>query len=303
MIRNASLTCLIGSLLLLAIACGRNGRPDAYGIVDAHSWMVASSEPGQIVDLRVEEGAGVSQGSLAVQLDTSALSLQLKALEAQILALRPTLPDVGKQLEVLQRKKESIENEKSRVDALVASGAASSKHADELADQLGVVESQIAATRSSLSRETAAVMAEIESLKSQADIVRDRISRCLVNNPEDGTVTSLYAHLHEFVAAGQPVYQLSDLEHLYVDAWMEGAALAGISVGDKVKVVADAAQGALSSVNGKVSYIAQEAEFMPNKVLTRDTRTKQVYHVKIELSEGGSLRPGMPVEIHLDAQP
>lgn len=302
MTRNAFLSCLMCSLVLLASACGRNGRPDAYGIVDAHSWMVACSEPGQIVELCVEEGAVVSQGSRAVQLDTGALSLQLRAFEAQIQALRPTLPDTGKQLEVLQKKKESVLNEKGRIDALVASGAASSRHADELADQLAVIESQIAATRSSLSRETAAVMAEIESLKSQADIVRDRISRCGVNNPEDGTVTNLYAHLHEFVAAGQAVYRLSDLRHLYVDVWMDGATLAGVRVGDEVKVAADAAGGTMSTEPGRVSYIAQEAEFMPNKVLTRDTRTKQVYHVRIELSDGSALRPGMPVEIYLDSR-
>lgn len=302
MIRKAAIFSLISSLSLLTVSCGHDGRPDAYGIIDAHSWMVACSEQGQIVELNVDEGDIIPRGALAVQLDTGMLSLQLKALEAQILALRPTLPDVGRQLEVLERRKESIENEKGRIDALIASGAASSKHADELGDQLRVVDSQIAATRSSLSRETASVLAQIESLKSQADIVRDRIARCCVSNPEDGTVTSLFAHVHEFVAAGQPVYQLSDLSHLYVDAWLDGATLSRVSVGDTVRVASDAADGSLHTVSGIVTFIAQEAEFMPNKVLTRDTRTKQVYHVKIDLPEVGGLRPGMPVEIHLDAR-
>lgn len=294
----ATLFCLI----LLCCACGRSGRPDAYGIIDAHSWMVAASEAGQIVDLQAEEGLRVTRGTLTVQLDTAALDLQLKALESQIRALLPTLPDVSRQLDVLYRQKESLVNERTKLATLVASGTASSGQLDKLDDQIRVVDSQISAARSSMSRETAAVMANIESLRSQADIVRDRIARCAVKNPEDGTVTELFAHLHEFVAPGQPVYKLSDLEHLYVDAWLDGGTLSRVALGDAVEVKVDDGARALRPVSGRITYIAGEAEFTPNRVLTRDTRVTLVYHVRIELAEGGPLRPGMPAEIFLAAK-
>ena len=298
MTRNPFVPIVLGCLVLLS-ACGRSGKPDAYGIVDAHSWQVAASESGQIVALRIEEGRKVGQGAVAVQLDTAALSLQLRAFEAQIRALQPTLPDVGRQLDVLHRQRESLQNERERVAPLVASGAASRKQLDNLDDQLRVLDSQISASRSSLSRESAAVLANIESLKSQADIVRDRIARCTVTNPEPGTVTALYAHLHEFVEAGHPIYKLSDLQHMYVDAWLEGRDLARIAIGDAVDVKVDAAGGALHTVTGRVTFISDEAEFTPNKVLTRDTRASLVYHVRIDLAEDASLKAGMPAEIFL----
>lgn len=286
-------------LILLCCACGRSGRPDAYGIIDAHSWMVAASEAGQIVSLQAEAGRRIARGTLTVQLDTAALDLQLKALEAQIRALQPTLPDVGRQLDVLFQQKESLLREQARIAALVTSGTASSGQLDKFDDQIRVVDSQISAARSSLSRETAAVMANIESLRSQADIVRDRIARCAVRNPEDGTVTDLFVHLHEFVATGQPVYKLSDLQHLYVDAWLEGATLSRVALGDAVEVKVDDGPHALRAVPGRITYIAQEAEFTPKQVLTRDTRATLVYQVRIELAEGGPLKPGMPAEIFL----
>jgi len=298
MTRHRSFPVLLWALVLLT-ACGRSARPDAYGIIDAHSWMVASSEAGQIVDLQAEEGCRLAQGALAVRLDTGALSLQLRAFESQVRALRPTLPDVGRQLDVLYRQREALAGEQARVDALVAAGAAPSRKSDDVADQLRVLDSQIAAARSSLSRETAAVLANISSLESQADIVRDRIARCSVTNPEDGTVTAVYVHRHEFVPAGQPIYKLSDLQHLYVDAWLDAATLTRASLGDPVDVRVDAPQGGLHKVGGRITYIAEEAEFTPNKVLTRDTRAKQVYHVRIDLDEDAQLRPGMPAEIHL----
>ena len=160
MTRHRSFPVLLWALVLLT-ACGRSARPDAYGIIDAHSWMVASSEAGQIVDLQAEEGCRLAQGALAVRLDTGALSLQLRAFESQVRALRPTLPDVGRQLDVLYRQREALAGEQTRGDALVAAGAAPSRKSDDVADQLRVLDSQIAAARSSLSRETAAVLANI----------------------------------------------------------------------------------------------------------------------------------------------
>lgn len=298
MTRTPLVPILLGCLALLS-ACGRSGHPDAYGIIDAHSWQVAASESGQIMALRVEEGQKVGQGVETVQLDTAALSLQLRAFEAQIRALQPTLPDVGRQLDVLHRQRESLQNERERVAPLVSSGTASRKQLDNLDDQLRVLDSQISAARSNLSRETAAVLANIESLKSQADIVRDRIARCTVLNPESGTVAALYVHLHEFVEAGYPIYKLSDLQHMYVDAWLEGRDLARIALGDAVEVKVDAGDGALRTVPGRITFISDEAEFTPNKVLTRDTRASLVYHVRIDLAEDALLKAGMPAEIYL----
>ncbi|NLZ20179.1 MAG: HlyD family efflux transporter periplasmic adaptor subunit [Bacteroidales bacterium] len=301
MTRNPFVPILLGCLVLLS-ACGRSGKPDAYGIIDAHSWMIAASEAGQIMALPVEEGQRVERGAVAVQLDTAALSLQLRAFEAQIRALQPTVPDVGRQLDVLHRQRESLQNERERIAPLVSSGAASRRQLDNLDDQLRVLDSQISAARSSLSRETAAVLVNIESLKSQADIVRDRIARCTVTCPETGTVTALYAHLHEFVDAGHPIFKLADLQHMYVDAWLEGGDLTRIALGDAVDVKVDAEGGTLRTLPGRISYISDEAEFTPNKVLTRDTRASLVYHVRIDLAEDARLRSGMPAEIYLPSQ-
>ena len=63
----------------------------------------------------------------------------------------------------------------------------------------------------------------------------------------------------------------------------------------------DAEGGALRTVPGRISFISDEAEFTPNKVLTRDTRAALVYHVRIDLAEDGLLKAGMPAEIYLSS--
>lgn len=295
MMKKPVILCLVALFLL---SCAHSGKPVAYGILDAHGWQIAASQPGQIVQLNVEEGMTVQKGSLACQLDTSRLTLQLDALQAQMKSLRATLPDVGKQLEVLYRQKKSLQREKARLEPLVASGTASSKQMEEVDDQLFVLESKITASSSQLSRETSAILANIESLQSQATLLQDQITRCRIENPEDGMVTRVHMHLHEFVAAGQPIFKLTDYDHLYVDAWMDAVTLSGISLGDSLKVCTDAPDGGLFTTRGRVSFIAEEAEFTPNRVMTRDSRTRQVYRIRIDVPASGPLRPGMPAEIY-----
>lgn len=291
-----NLTLCLAALMLLS--CGRSGKPDAYGILDAHGWQIASSQAGQIVQLDVEEGMTVEKGSLACQLDTAQLVLQWQALQTQVKSLRSTLPDVGKQLDVLYRQKKSLQREKERLEPLVKSGTVSSKQLEEVEDQLFVLDSKISASSSSLSRETSAILANIESLQSQASIVRDQIDRCRIENPEDGTVSRVYMHLHEFVAAGQPIYKLTDYAHLYVDAWMDAVTLSGIALGDSLKVCTDAPDGSFYTTRGRVSFISEQSEFTPNKVMTRDSRTRQVFRIRIDIPAGGPLKPGMPAEIY-----
>lgn len=291
---------LAGLLLLAALSCNRNRTPDAYGIIDAHSWMIAVSEPGQIVSLDISEGARVEKDAVVGCLDTTRLSLQYQALQSQIQALRPTLPDTGKQMDVLYRQKDALQRERERVAPLVEGGSVSSRQLEDMDDKIRVLDSKIQADRSNLSRETAAVLAQMESLRSQAAIIRDQIASCIIRNPEEGTVTQQFAHLHEFIAAGQPIYKLSDYAHLYVDAWVDGGVLDGVALGDAARVRISAPDGRPAETMGTVTFIAEEAEFTPNRILTRDTRTNMVYRVRISLPLEGKMKPGMPAEVYFD---
>ena len=287
----------------LLFSCSGKGTPDAYGIIDANGWMIASSQPGQIVEMNVAEGMTVEKGSEALRLDTAILALQYNALASQIKALQPTLPDVGKQLDVMYSQRKAVENEKVRIRPLVESGSVSAKQIEDIDDKLRVLDSQISAARSNLSRESAAVLANIESLRSQADIIRDQIDRCSISCPESGVVTSLFIKLHEFVAPGIPIFKITDYDHPYVDTWVDGGTLSGISLGDSLTVCTDIPGGGLKQSRGRISFIASEAEFTPNKVMTRDSRTKQVYRVRIDLPGGEGLKPGMAAEVFITSRP
>lgn len=285
---------------LAAVSCSMGETPDAYGIIGADSWMIASPVEGQIVMAAIHEGEALGKDAVAIQLDTAILVLQRDALLSQIKALKPTLPNEARQLEVIDRKKEGLERERKRMASMVENGSASSKSLETLDDQIALAESEKAAYRSSLSREKAAVLANIEQLQSQVRLLDEKIKRCTILNPEDGIVAIQYVKLHEFVSAGMPIYKLSDNKNMYADAWIEARQLAGLSLGDIVRLKVDGPEG-LHTLSGKVSFISEEAEFTPTKVMTRDTRTRMVYHIKVEVQNDGTLKKGMGAEIYLGA--
>ena len=51
---------------------------------------------------------------------------------------------------------------------------------------------------------------------------------------------------------------------------------------------------------GRVSFIASQAEFTPKNVQTRDERVKLVFRIKVALDNADGLyKPGMPAEARL----
>lgn len=289
----------ISAIAMLSISCRNGEKPVAYGIIDAESRMISTSESGKIESLSISEGSKVSKDEIVGQIDTSIMAIQLRALNLQSTTLRQTLPDVGKQMDVLRKKKESLENEAERIRPLVNAGSVSSKQLNRIEDEIRLAESQEKATRSSLSRETASVLASIAALDAQADVIRDKIRRCTIKNPMNGTVSRIFVKNQEFVAAGMPIYKLSDMDNMFVDCWFEQEQLGAIRLGDEVNVIADASGKGRDAITGIVGFISDESEFTPTKVMTRDTRARFVYRVRVAVKNDGSLKAGMPAEIYL----
>ena len=79
-----------------------------------------------------------------------------------------------------------------------------------------------------------------------------------LNAPFDGTVSELYLKENEWIAPGQPVLLLADLENLRVETTdLNEIDVARIEVGDTAIVTFDALPGL--AVEGKVMRVAQKA--------------------------------------------
>jgi HlyD family secretion protein len=86
---------------------------------------------------------------------------------------------------------------------------------------------------------------------------------------------------------------MAQLDEMVFRAYLTADQLAEIYLGQAVKVFADFASRGEIPYDGRVSWIAAEAEFTPKTIQTRDERENLVYAVKVTVPNDGYLKIGM----------
>ncbi len=292
------LSILFIAVLMLA-SCTQDNQPDGYGNFYNIEWTVSADADGKITDLKVEEGSLLNREEVVGHIDTTLLILQRNNLISQIAAIRATMPKEAIQIEAYTSERDALIKELERVRNLVASGSLDSKKLEQTEDKISILESRIEAARAQLKQQSASVLAQIEALNSQKHLIEEQIKRCTIYSPEDGIVVTKYLNEHEYVLTGRPIFKLARTDKMIFKCWLDGATLTKVKVGDNVTIITDGPDGTLVEHQGIVSYISQHSEYAPNHIQTRDNRTRLVYMVKIDVANDGTLRAGLPAELHL----
>jgi HlyD family secretion protein len=131
--------------------------------------------------------------------------------------------------------------------------------------------------------------------KSSYEIIKKQIEDCSIKAPMNGIITNKYAEKGEFVTVGSPIYSISKTDPVNLTIYITEIELGKVKTGMIAKIKIDSFPKRIFP--GKVIYISPDAEFTPKNIQTKDERVKQVYGVKIELSNPeGILKPGMPAD-------
>ena len=248
---------------------------------------------GRILFFNAEEGDTVAADSLLGCIDTMQLYLtrqQLLMTEKSVLDNRP---DVAGQLEVMEEQLRKLAAEKDRVSRLLADGAATRKQMDDIISQEAVLEKQLAAQRSSLDNSVSSLDAQSAGIRMQVAQIDDQLSKCRIISPVSGTILTKYSEAGEFAAAGRPLFKVADLDRVYLRAYLTSAQLAGVSLGQKVKVYSDYGGNNVREYDGTITWIAGQSEFTPKNIQTEDERENLVYAVKVAVENDGYIKLGM----------
>lgn len=293
-------TILVPGIFLLVlglISCdGDTQKSDAYGNFEATEILISSEVNGKIQELSVVEGQRLEKGQQVGWIDSTQLYLKKQQLIASIAALKSKLQDIKPQIDVLLEQKSNLTRELERFTKLKADGAATDKQLDDIRGEIDVVNSKILATNSQLSNVNTGIKSEIHPLEIQIDQVNDQLSKCRIQAPNKGVVLAKYAEPGEVAVMGKPLLKTGDLDTLDLRVYISGDQLSQIKIGDQVEVLFDSPKG-LEKTKGTVSWIANEAEFTPKIVQTRDERVNLVYAIKVKVKNNGSLKIGMPGEV------
>ncbi|MCX7707679.1 MAG: efflux RND transporter periplasmic adaptor subunit, partial [Anaerolineae bacterium] len=114
-------------------------------------------------------------------------------------------------------------------------------------------------------------------------------------SPITGTVTMQSVRSGEVVQPAAALFTVTDLSRVTLTIYVPTAEIGRVRLGGTAEVTVDAYPGRVFS--GRIVRIADQAEFTPKNVQTREERARTVFAVKIELeNEAGLLRPGMPAD-------
>lgn len=123
-----------------------------------------------------------------------------------------------------------------------------------------------------------------------------QLDKSKVTSPIDGTVLTVNVKSGEIIPAGGNVMTIANLDTLELIVYLPEDQYGQVKLDQSVKVTTDSF-GA-REFNGKVIYIADEAEFTPRSVQTQQARKMTVYAVKIQVENPNhDLKPGMPADV------
>ncbi|MBI1185577.1 HlyD family efflux transporter periplasmic adaptor subunit [bacterium] len=289
------------SAMILALCACTNGNElaDAYGNFEADETTISSEANGKILAFNLSEGQEIVAGMLVAEVDSTQLVLKKKQLRAAIKAIKAKLPNEAIQLASIDEQLKTLATEKARIERLVAENAAPSKSLDDIKAQIETVKKERTAAANRLTVQRNGMLAEIGPLKVQIEEVNDQIGKCKLRNPLSGTVLNTYVEKSEMTAAGRPIYSIASLNPLILKAYVTENELSTIKIGESYTVRFDQ-NGGMTDTQGKLIWVSDEAEFTPKMIQTRDERANQVYAIKLEVVNNGSLKIGMPAEVYFN---
>lgn len=288
----------LAAFLILLSACKKEEQTrDAYGNFEAVSTMVSAEANGRLLFLNVEEGKKMKKGELVGLVDTTNLHLQKLQLLATLGTLPKKLRDASPDIKVLEDQKKNLIREINRVEKLLKDKAATSKQLDDLKGELVVVDQRIEAAKSQTQIVNRGILAEQDPILAKVATLEEQIRKCYITNPVEGTVLTKLAEPSEIVGFGAPLYKIANLDYLDLRAYISGLQIQDIKIGQKVKVLIDAPEKTFHELSGEVIWIAEDAEFTPKTIQTKEERVNLVYAFKVRVPNDGKLKIGMPAEV------
>lgn len=281
------------SIITLFNSCSsNNNKADAYGNFEATETIVSAEGNGKLLQFTVEEGQLLKKNEQIGVIDTLQISLKKEQLKANKISIQSKSKNVLSQIRVLKEQLHTAKINQSRIQKLVAANAGTQKQLDNINGEVSVLKEKI----NSIETQNSAVLSELKGINAQINLLNDQINKSIIKNPVLGTVLVKYAEPNEITAFGKPLYKIANLNSLELKSYVTETQLANFKIGQKVKVLIDLGEKS-KNYEGKITWIADEAEFTPKIIQTKEERVNLVYAIKVTVQNDGFIKIGMPGEV------
>jgi len=263
-----------------------------------------------------------------------ALSHQLRAANSQLDVLKKQVPLEIAQAEARQQETKArlakvranlkqAEKDVERYDDLVKENLVSQQRAESARLKLETEKNAVLESEAGLARaEKQLALTQLGDQKITAQTAQRDALRCqttqaeaavaeqqsyindlTIESPMIGTVLTRNIERGEQINPGVPLFTLIDLNQLYLKIYIPEPDVGKVQLGQLARIYVDAYPDKFFPA--RVSKVAQQAEFTPKNVETREERVKLVFAIELAITENpeGVLKPGMPADVVMRWQP
>ncbi len=285
-------------VLALCTACSKKTKiADASGTFESTEIIVSAEGNGKIMQFNLEEGDSLEAGVSLGYIDSTQLYLKKRQLESSVRSVDIRKPDIQKQIAIIEQQIAVATSELHRFENLVRAKAGNQKQVDDYRDQIEVLQRQLAAQQSTLSKTSLGADAEVQGIVYQIMQIDDQLQKCNIINPRTGTVLVKYAEAGEVTANGKPLYKVADTGLLNLRAYVTADQLTQLKLDQRVRVFADFGEKDQREYPGVITWISSQSEFTPKGIQTRNERDNLVYAIKVAVVNDGYLKIGQYGEV------
>jgi multidrug resistance efflux pump len=136
----------------------------------------------------------------------------------------------------------------------------------------------------------------VTAAQANLDMINTQMDKLSVNAPIDGVVLTRSIQAGEIIQAGATTMTIADLSKLTISVYLSEDRYGEVNVGDEVSLTIDSFPS--ETFTAVITRIADQAEYTPRNVQTKEERQTTVYAIELEVNnEEGKLKPGMPVDV------
>jgi membrane fusion protein YbhG len=288
------------------------------GNIETHESIVGFKVQGRIIDLPVEEGQWVEEGTLLAKLDSDDYRQQVATEQANVRVQRAQL-ELGlagtrrQQVRIAEKELDDAKADFSqkqidfrRADSLYREGVGPQDTRDQAETNLKRAQATFEraqqeydqAQEGTRKEELAVSRATLVQAEQRLRLSKITLEYTTLRAPESGVILVRQAELGEVAVPNTPVVTLGDLNNVWLRAYVSETDLGRIHFGQPAVIRTDTCPG--KTYQGRISFISDKAEFTPKSVQTFKERVTLVYRIKIDVENPNhELKPGMPADAEI----
>jgi HlyD family secretion protein len=294
--KNFFVILLLVFFLMNLANCSKTGdnKIKAPGIADGEMITVKAAVTGTLLEQMIKEGEKVNRDQVLAQVNADKMENQLKELEINNREIDINKEKISKKLKFLDSNIQYLRKQVQRFQRLKKKKSIPGEQLETM--ELKLLEAET--SRFDLKKTLEAFNVQKEKIENKREYLLLLLEDHTLKSPVDGVVVEKFVSPGETVFPGTAIADILDTSSLYVEIFIEGKEIAGLTLHQEAVIHLD---GIDKELNGVISYFGKKAEFSPKYIISEKERQSLLYRVKIKVEDtSGILKLGMPVTVILE---